>query len=72
MKTSNNWWETNKDKPHPFKTYDRTEIQKVYKQHHYHCGTVLYSTDNGYTWQSVGVDSGKWDYTNWLFSFIKQ
>jgi hypothetical protein len=53
-----------------FKTYDRTEIQKVYRQHALHCGTVLYSTDGGYTWQSVGMDSRKWDYFNWIFAFI--
>jgi hypothetical protein len=54
----------------PFRTYDIKEIQKVYHQHAYHCGTVLYSTDKGYTWQSVGMDSGKWDILNWLFAFI--
>jgi hypothetical protein len=52
-----------------FRIYDRTEIQKVYRRHAYHCGTVLYSTDGGYTWQSVGMDSGKWQ-TDWLFAFI--
>lgn len=54
-----------------FRTYNHTEIQKVYHRHHYHCGTVLYSTDNGYTWKSVGMDSGKWDIQNWLFAFIE-
>ena len=54
----------------PVRTYDKTEIQKVYKQHAHHCGTVLYSTDGGYTWQSVGMDSGKWG-TDWLFAFIQ-
>ena len=54
----------------PFKTYDVSEIQKVYHQHHQHCGTVLYSEDKGYTWHSVGVDSGKWYINDWLFAFI--
>jgi len=54
----------------PFKIYGIDEIQKVYRQHAYVCGTVLYSTDGGTTWQSVGMDSGKWDIHNWLFAFI--
>jgi hypothetical protein len=53
------------------RTYDHTEIQKVYHQHHVQCGTVLYSTDNGTTWQSVGMDSGKWHIYEWLFAFIQ-
>lgn len=52
------------------KIYTFKEIQKVYKQHHFKCGTVLYSTDNGVTWQSVGMDSGKWDIYKWVFAFI--
>jgi len=54
-----------------FKTYSRIDIQWVYKRHHEHCGTVLYSTDNGYTWKSVGMDTGKWDVERWLFAFIE-
>ena len=54
-----------------FKIYDLSEIQKVYSRHHRHCGTVLYSEDNGYTWKSVGMDSGKWDIHKWLFAFIE-
>lgn len=53
-----------------FRTYDSSEIQTVYRRHHSHCGTVVYSTDNGYTWQSVGMDSGKWNLHEWLFAFI--
>lgn len=34
---------------HKFKNYDKTEIQNVYRRHHRHCGTVLFSTDKGYT-----------------------
>lgn len=56
--------------PRPFRTYNHTEIQKVYKRHHEHCGTVLYSEDGGYTWKSVGMDSGKWNIHQWLFAFI--
>lgn len=60
-----------KEKPQRrFRIYDSSEIQKVYRRHHLHYGTVLYSTDGGYTWQSVGMDSGKWDINNWLFAFI--
>ena len=55
----------------PFKIYDCTEIRKVYQRHAYYCGTVVYSTDGGYVWQSVGMDSGKWDTFNWLFAFIE-
>jgi len=55
---------------HKFRIYDKSEIQKVYRRHHRHSGTVLYSEDNGYVWQSVGMDSGKWDIHNWLFAFI--
>jgi len=54
----------------PFIIYDHTEIQKVYHQHHEKCGTVLYSEDGGYTWHSVGMDSGKWKIHDWLFAFI--
>lgn len=50
--------------------YDHNNIQTVYHRHHYHCGTVLYSTD-GYVWQSVPMDTGKWDIRNWKFSFIE-
>jgi len=51
------------------KIYDWNEIHKVYRRHHKHCGTVLYSEDGGITWQSVGMDSGKWDIHEWLFAF---
>lgn len=53
------------------KIYKRDEIQKVYHQHAYHCGSVLYSND-GYTWQSVPMDSGKWDIHKWSFAFIER
>ncbi len=50
--------------------YDISEIQKVYKQHNDHFGTVIYSYDGGYTWQTVPVDSGKWHIQEWVFAFI--
>jgi len=56
--------------PRPFRTYDVKEIQKVYRRHRDHCGTVLYSDDGGYTWHSVGMDSGKWNINEWLFAFV--
>ncbi len=56
----------------PFKIYNVKDIQKVYYQHAHHCGTVLYSIDDGYVWQSVGMDSGKWDIHNWIFAFIEK
>ncbi len=56
----------------PFKTYGGEDIQTVYARHHSYPDTVLYSEDGGYTWQSVGVDSGKWDILNWLFAFIEK
>jgi hypothetical protein len=49
--------------------YQLSEIQTVYKRHEYFNGTVVYSTD-GYNWQSVPIDSGKWDINNWMFAFI--
>lgn len=54
----------------PFKIYTLKDIQTVYSQHHYYCGTVLYSEDGGFTWHSVPMDSGKWDRHKWLFAFI--
>lgn len=53
------------------RVYKVNEIQKVYRQHHRHCGSVVYSENGGTIWQSVGMDSGKWDINNWLFAFIK-
>jgi hypothetical protein len=42
------------------KTYTWSEIQTVYRRHHYNCGSVLSSEDGGYTWRSVEMDTGKW------------
>jgi hypothetical protein len=53
------------------KIYKKDEIQKVYKKHAHECGTVLYSDDGGYVWKSVPMDSGKWDISKWIFSFIE-
>jgi hypothetical protein len=53
------------------KTFDSKSIQKVYKRHASHPGTVLRSNDNGRTWISVPVDSGKWRLNDWIFSFVE-
>lgn len=64
------------------KIYTRDEIQKVYKRHYECCGSVVYSKDGGYTWQTVPVDSGKWNEEHaedankswikpWLYAFIE-
>lgn len=55
-----------------FKIYNINEIQKVYARHHACCGTVLYSEDGGITWQSVGMDTGKWKINDWVFAFIER
>jgi hypothetical protein len=61
-------WKNTKSK---IKYYDHNEIQTVYHRHSTHPHTVLYSEDGGYTWQSVGMDSGKWDILRWLFAFVE-
>ena len=58
-----------------FKVYTIKNIQRVYRQHALKCGSVVYSTDGGYTWQSVPMDSGKWGsgmepMKNWVFAFL--
>ena len=53
------------------KTYNIDNIHTVYEQHHKRCGSVLYSEDNGETWKSVGVDTGKWKIYDWIFIFVK-
>jgi hypothetical protein len=57
------------------KTYKINEIQKVYKQFYINPHSVVYSEDNGLTWKSPPMDTGKWnlcEYINpWLFAFIK-
>ena len=63
-------WEK-KEQMRSFMTYDIKDIQKVYRRHHSHCGTVLYSDDTGSTWHSVGMDSGKWNILEWKFAFIE-
>lgn len=52
------------------KTYVYKDIRKVYNRHHRQPGSVLYSSDNGITWQSVGVDTGKW-HNDWVFAFTE-
>lgn len=51
------------------KIYTKDQIQEVYRQHAYYCNSVLYSID-GEHWQSVPMDSGKWDVNNWQFMFV--
>lgn len=52
------------------KIYTRVDIKKVYHQHVYHCGSVVYSDDKGYTWHSVPMDTGKWNH-EWVYAFIE-
>lgn len=40
-------------------TYNRNEIQHVYKRHQEDPNSVVYSEDGGSTWQSAPIDSGK-------------
>lgn len=53
-----------------FRTYGWSEIRKVYERHHRHRGSVLYSEDDGLTWQTVCDDTGKW-HMDWLFAFME-
>jgi len=53
------------------KTFDIHNIQIVYNRHALYPNTVLYSTDGGYVWQSVPMDSGKWHINEWLFAFVE-
>lgn len=42
------------------KTYTWEDIQVVYKQFHENPHSVVYSIDDGLTWQSPEMDTGKW------------
>jgi len=42
------------------KTYTWDNIQTVYKRFHENPHSVVYSIDNGLTWQSPEMDTGKW------------
>jgi len=54
-----------------FETYDHNVMQKIYRRHHAHYGSVLYSDDNGITWKVAGSDPGKWHIYEWLFAFME-
>lgn len=61
------------------KIYTRGEIQTVYKQFNVNPKSVVYSNDNGMTWQSPPMDTGKWalseevngELVDWVFAFLK-
>jgi hypothetical protein len=64
------------------KIYTQDEIQKVYERHHRHCGTVVYSKNGGTLWQSVPMDTGKWNEEHaedagkswikpWVYAFLE-
>lgn len=40
--------------------YGRDEIQTVYRQFSINPHSVVYSIDNGLSWQSPEMDTGKW------------
>ena len=52
--------------------YTSKEIQKVYKQFHNNYYSVLYSADNGLTFQYCPFDTGKWHINEWIFLFIEK
>lgn len=60
----------------PGKVYGRDEIQSVWRQFHYHPKTVVWSDDNGDTWnEPPSMDTGKWplktlkdgNFVDWIF-----
>lgn len=55
-----------------FKTYNISEIKKVYERHRNFFGTVLYSDNFGHTWHPVPTDTGKWNKTEWEFLFVEK
>lgn len=42
------------------RTYTWDDIQIVYKRFHENPHSVVYSIDNGLTWRSPEMDTGKW------------
>ncbi len=52
------------------RTYTRNDIQKVYERHHTYPNSVVYSTD-GYNWNPVPVDTGKWNLQEWIYAFLE-
>jgi hypothetical protein len=52
------------------KIYMYSEIKKVYERHSLYPTTIMYSED-GYTWKQAPMDSGKWNYHDWMFAFLE-
>lgn len=59
-------------------TYSWDNIQKVYRRFAENPRSVVYSTDDGFTWQSPEMDTGKWGsgldpkvYRNMKFAFLE-
>lgn len=59
--------------------YTWDDIQKVYKRFSENPHSVVYSIDNGLTWQSLEMDTGKWGsglepnvYRNIKFAFLEK
>jgi len=62
----------------PIKMYGWDDIRIVYRQFHECAWTVVYSIDDGLTWQSCPMDTGKWGsglepnvYQNMKFAFLQ-
>lgn len=58
--------------------YGWEEIRSVYRQFNINPHSVVYSIDNGLTWQSPEMDTGKWGsglepdvYQNMKFAFLE-
>lgn len=67
-----------KMKSNKIKIYGWEEIQTVYRQFNNNPHSVVYSIDNGLTWQSPEMDTGKWGsglepdvYRNMKFAFLE-
>jgi len=61
------------------KIYTIDDIQIVYRRFHENPHSVVYSIDNGLTWQSPEMDTGKWGsglepniYQNIKFAFLEK
>lgn len=51
--------------------YKTDEIQTVYKRHHEHPGSVVYSNIGGGQWKTPSMDTTTWDIYTWVFAFIE-
>jgi len=65
-------------KSNKIKIYGWNDIQTVYEQFNKNPHSVVYSFDNGLTWQSPEMDTGKWGsecqtsvYWNMKFAFLE-